>query len=323
MAEEIYRHLYRIQVPLPASPLKYLNAYVVRGGPRNLLIDTGLNREVCKKAIMEGLAELGIGLESVDLFITHLHADHFGLVGQLAGEGCRIYFNRPDSELIEHWEGFESMIQYAAKSGFPEEALRDALDNHPGFRYGSEWTPELRIMGDGDRLTVGDYEFTCIQTPGHTRGHTCLYEPHKRIFIAGDHVLYDITPNIQCWADDFNPLADYMASLDKVRDLEVDLALPGHRNLFSDFRQRVDALKRHHRQRLEEVEQILAKSSPESAYAVASKMTWDLKAKNWAAFPVAQKWFATGEAISHLRYLEAESRIRRVQADPVIMYESA
>jgi hypothetical protein len=49
-------------------------------------------------------------------------------------------------------------------------------------------------------------------------------------------------------------------------------------------------------------------------------MTWDIEADSWEKFPVAQKWFATGEAISHLRYLERRNKIRRVSEDPVITF---
>ena len=40
-------------------------------------------------------------------------------------------------------------------------------------------------------------------------------------------------------------------------------------------------------------------------------MSWDIDCESWELFPVAQKWFATGEALAHLRYLEGEGRIRR------------
>jgi len=321
MVEELYPDFYRIQIPLPNSPLKSLNSYVIRGGARNLIIDTGLNLDACKKAMLGGLAELGIGLETVDLFITHLHSDHFGLVTELAGEDTRIYFNRPDGERLENAQVFEHIHQYSEKNGFPGEGLLDALNQHPGVKYGAGWMPVLHILNDNDRLTVGDYEFTCISTPGHSPGHTCLYEPHKRIFIAGDHVLYDITPHIQCWEDNANPLQDYLLSLDKVRELEVDQAMPGHRNLFKNFTERIDELQHHHSKRLAEVEKILARSSSLTAYEVASEMTWDLTAKDWAAFPHMQKWFATGEAIAHLRCLEMDDRVRRARIDPVIKYE--
>ncbi len=321
--EEIYPNLFRIQIPLPESPLKSLNAYLIRGNPRSLLVDTGLNREECRIAMMEGLQAIGIDLESLDIFITHLHADHFGLVAKLATAGTKIYFNRPDSELIENWQGFEPMIAYGARNGFPEQMLRDALNQHPGFKYGSKWVPFLSMINDDDVLQIGDYRFSCIQTPGHTRGHTCLYEPARRFLIAGDHLLDDITPNIQCWTEDDDPLKSYMESLDKVRPLAVDRVLPGHRRLFNNYRERIDELKSHHEHRLEEVMDILTADAPKSAFETAAKMTWDIKADSWEDFPVAQKWFATGEAISHLRYLENQNRIRREKTEPVIAFAPA
>lgn len=320
MPEELYPNLFRIIIPLPESPLKYLNSYVIKGGDRNLIIDTGLNRKECKDAMMEGLAKLNITLDTVDIFITHLHADHFGLLGELVTPTTNVYFNRPDSELIEHWEGFEPMIRYAAKNGFPEALLRTALNQHPGFKYGTSWIPSLSILNDNDTLTIGDYTFTCIQTPGHTQGHTCLYNAKNRFLIAGDHILGTISPNIQCWMENTDPLREYLESLDKVYDLPVDRVLPGHRRLFDNFRGRIDELKNHHALRLQEALDILDRQSPQTAFDVASKMTWDLVAKSWDDFPVAQKWFATGEAISHLRYLENKGKIRRYAEMPVVTY---
>lgn len=324
MAEEIYPDLFRLYIPLPESPLKYLNSYVIKGGDRNLIIDTGLNRRECKEAMMAGLADLGVGLESADIFITHLHADHFGLLGELVTDKTRVYFNRPDTELIEHWEGFEPMIRYAARHGFPEHLLRKALHQHPGFKYGTDWIPSLNILNDGDVFEIGRYRFTCVHTPGHTQGHTCLYEPVHRFLIAGDHLLEDITPNIQCWSDDTNPLKDYLESLDKVRGLAVDRVLPGHRRIFENFTGRIDTLKRHHAARIKEALEILGRAeAPLSAFETASRMKWDIQAESWEEFPIAQKWFATGEAISHLRYLENEGRISRVAKDPVVCFGPA
>jgi glyoxylase-like metal-dependent hydrolase (beta-lactamase superfamily II) len=319
MCEEILPNLFRLKIPLPDSPLKYLNSYVIKGPDRNLIIDTGLNRRECLEAMQAGLGTLGIDLKASDIFITHLHADHFGLVAKLATDTSHVYFSRPEKELIESWEGFGPMIAYAGQNGFPEDELQAALDKHPGAKFGSEWIPEMKLLEDGDEIRIGDYEFRCVVTPGHTMGHICLYEPDKKILVAGDHILIDITPNIQCWSDTQNPLKHYLASLEKVYSLKVDLTLPGHRRLIENHQTRIEELKRHHADRLTEVLSIL-KAGALNAFQVASQMTWDIDSESWDQFPVAQKWFATGEAISHLRYLEEEGQLVRNAGGKITLY---
>ena len=319
MCEEILPNLFRLKIPLPDSPLKYLNSYVIKGADRNLIIDTGLNRRECLEAMQAGLSTLGIDLKASDIFITHLHADHFGLVAKLATDTSQVYFSRPEKELIESWEGFGPMIVYAGQNGFPENELQAALDKHPGAKFGSEWIPEMKLLEDGDEIRIGDYKFRCVVTPGHTLGHICLYEPDKKILVAGDHILIDITPNIQCWSDTQNPLKHYLASLEKVYSLKVDLTLPGHRRLIENHQARIEELKRHHADRLTEVLSIL-KAGAMHAFQVASQMTWDIDSESWDQFPVAQKWFATGEAISHLRYLEEEGQLVRNADGKITLY---
>lgn len=308
MIEQVLEHLWRIEVPLAGNPLKSINSYLIEAGPRNLLIDTGLDRKECLDAILSGLGEVGAELEKTDFFVTHMHADHSALVPKLARDGSKVYFNRPDAEVFEGVSPWETILHYAGRNGFPEDALRAALQNHPGYKHGVTKIPQFTFLEDGDALEAGDCRFRCVRTPGHTKGHTCLYEPEKKILVSGDHILIDITPNIQCWRDGMNPLADYLASLDKVHALEVDLVLPGHRRIFRNCRERIEELKRHHRRRADEVISILA-GGPRDAYRVASQMTWDLDCASWDLFPVAQKWFATGEAIAHLRYLEEKGEV--------------
>ena len=319
MPEEILPGFYRLEIPLPDSPLKSLYSYIITGSTRNLIIDTGFNREECLAAMQKGLRSLNIDLTCTDFFITHLHADHFGLVEKLKTPTSTIYFNRPDAEILDGWDGFEHMFTYAAENGFPETELRNAFKQHPGKKFGTQWVPELKILQDGDLLEVGDYKLTCIETPGHSLGHTCLYEADKRLLISGDHILGDITPNIQGWSDQQDMLKFYLNSLDKVYPLVVDLVLPGHRSMFTNFRERIDELKHHHMARLDEILSILDQGS-RHAYGVASKMHWDIKCDSWEQFPVPQKWFATGEAIAHLRYLEETHQILRNESVPQTTY---
>ncbi len=261
-------------------------------------------------ALVSGLNECGVDSKQADFFITHMHADHAGLVSTLAGEGARIYFGWADAEIIrsatpEHWE---KQIDFARKCGFPGEELERAIGSHPGRRYSSSNSLNLCVSKDSDTISIGDYLFECVETPGHTAGHICLYERDKKIFICGDHILVDITPNITLSAEERNPLKEYLMSLDKVYDLDVELVLPGHRSIFRNQKERIQELKQHHQIRLKEVISILGKGK-QNAFQIASQMTWDISYKSWDLFPPAQKWFAFGEALAHLKYLEEEGEV--------------
>ncbi len=321
MVEKLAKSLYRIIVPLPNSPLKDLNSYVIKGDKRNLIIDTGFNRSVCYEAMQKGLSELSIDLARTDFMLTHMHADHTGLVSRLATEKSRIYFSRIDSRVFDDDNSWQPLIDFAEINGFPADELQKALNSHPGFKYSPEKKPVFTLIDDGDFIECGDYRLQCIATPGHTQGHICLYEKEKKIFFTGDHILFDITPHIESWAYTTNSLADYIASLDKVYALPVDLVLPGHRNFVGDLKNRIDELKNHHRKRADEVLEVLGTKAM-NAYEIAAGMTWDIDCETWEDFPIAQKWFATGEAIAHLRYLEGEGRIQRNAKQKIVTFQA-
>ena len=119
-------------------------------------------------------------------------------------------------------------------NGFPEDELEKAFADHPGKRYRPQGPLDFTILKEGDKINAGDYSFRCIETPGHSPGHMCLYEDEKNILVSGDHILFDITPNITCWLDFKNALKSYLISLEKVSTLDVSLVLPGHRNLWNN-----------------------------------------------------------------------------------------
>ncbi|MBW1922931.1 MAG: MBL fold metallo-hydrolase [Deltaproteobacteria bacterium] len=323
MVEQVYENIHRIEVPLPKNPLKAVNSYVIRDPERNLVIDTGLNRKECRDVLLEGLRELGVDPGRTDFFITHLHADHSALALSLAGEGAVVYFNGPDYDRVAGKRGsWDDIVQYAGRNGFPEDELEAALKNHPGYKYGSKFDLPLTLLSDGDVIEAGGFRLQCVETPGHTWGHLCLYEARKRILFSGDHILGDITPNIQLWSDRDNPLEWYLESLERVDGMEVDLVLPGHRRIFQDCHGRIRELKEHHRARAEEILGILG-GGTRSAFMVAAEMTWDIDCDNWDDFPVSQKWFATGEAIAHLKYLTEKGKVRKEDRNGIILYSLA
>ena len=324
MFEEILPDLYRIEIPLPKSPLKALNSYLVKDQGRFLIIDTGMNREECLRPMRASLDELNVDLSKTDFFITHFHADHLGLVGNLATDTSKVYFNEPEASAMSVWfekaeERWQEAVRFFCSNGFPEDEIKKALEGHPGFRYSPKRRLDFCVLKEGDTIEIGGYLFRCIETPGHTPGHMCLYEANKKILVAGDHILFDITPNITHWPQLENALKEYLASLEKVYPLDVNLVLPGHRNIWNDHRRRIRELQEHHQSRLSEALSAL-EDGDKSAWEVAPHITWDIDCSSWEQFPAVQKWFAVGETIAHLDYLEADGKIRKKTKDHNILY---
>ncbi|MCP4575379.1 MAG: hypothetical protein GY846_03720 [Deltaproteobacteria bacterium] len=57
-----------------------------------------------------------------------------------------------------------------------------------------------------------------------------------------------------------------------------------------------------------------------SAFETASKMIWNIRADTWEGFPMVEKLFATGEAISHLKYLEEKGVIKKTTEEGMHKY---
>src|SRR4030066_959218 len=319
MIEEVGTDLYKIEIPLPRNPLKALNSYAIKSPERNLIIDTGWNQQECMDAMQAGLKELEIDIRKTDFFITHLHTDHLGLVSNLVKDTSKIYFNQPDADRIKSGIFLDDLMNFARLNGFPEKELQRVPHTHPGFKFRSKGPLSFHILKEGDTLRVSDYVFNCVETPGHSKGHMCLYEPNKKILVAGDHILGDITPTISLLSDDWNPLKEYLESLDKVYQLDIELVLPGHREVFRNCKERIQELKHHHQKRFDEIVSILKKGK-KNAFQVASQMSWDIIYDSWDLFLITQKWFATGEAISHLKYLEENKRIIREMKGQKIVF---
>ncbi len=321
MVTKIAENLYYTVVPLPNNPLRYINVYIIKGD-RNLIIDTGFNRPECEQAIRQALEELSI--QSADVFVTHLHSDHCGLVPKFAGEGSIVYAGETDGEIINfevgnlYWSILDDLF---LKFGFPKAQFGRNTDIHPGRKYVLDSRIDFHYVTEEDVLEYGGYRLHPVWTPGHTPGHMCLYDEEKKILFCGDHILGTITPNITIEICSFNPLKDYLESLDKVEKLDVKMLLSAHGTLVEDMYARIRELKKHHEHRLNEAETILG-SSWKTAYETARDMTWEIDCKNWDEFPAPQKWFATGEAISHLQYLYYEGRAERREENGIYVYRS-
>lgn len=329
MLELLYEkpEIYRMLIPLPENPLKTLNSYLIKLENRNLLIDTGFNRPECHEALIENLKELNVDMEKTDIFLTHLHSDHTGLINKIAHKNSKAYIGKIDYEyMFENLEGFnwEESEKRFASEGFPYEIIERLRDTNQAKIFAPDGMFESILVEDGYKFNVDKLEFTVILTSGHTPGHTCLYLEKEKLLFSGDHILFDITPNITSWLRVKDSLRNYIESLEKIKKLEITKTFPGHRATSDNVYSRIDEIIEHHKSRLTDtLEVIKEKSAKEglTAYEIASFMKWNMRGKSWTEFPDNQKWFAVGETLSHLDYLFNENKIEKFKDNDIYKYK--
>ena len=304
--DEVADEIFRIRVPLPGSPLKEINTYFIRGKKRDLLIDTGFRNVICRNVLNQGLAYLHSDIKRRDVLITHCHSDHVSMADLFVGRQGHVYVNGTDLDYFKRIMTGEVMntlsIRYV-QEGFPSAMMNDIMQNNFAIKFGMPIIDDRYVkIQDNDLLHVGNYTLKAILTPGHTPGNMIFYDENNEIMFCGDHVLFDISPNITPVLDVADPLGDYMNSLKKAEKFSVIKAFPGHRGI-GPYKKRIKELQQHHIVRLEEVIDIVKKNPGITAYDIAAKMSWQISEDNWDAFPLVQKYFAMCECIAHIDYL--------------------
>lgn len=317
MVKEVYRDIWLIEVPLPKSPLRSLNAYLIKGKKRHLLIDTGFNCLESEEVLLTSLKKIGVDRRDMDIFLTHPHSDHAGLAGRVVQGGRSIFCSRSTQKTVNSLTDlgrWQEIFTEAPRLGFEGE-LSHYLGVHPGFKYGNTSRVESVPVEEGDIFKIGEYILKTVSTPGHDPGMMCLYEENHRLLFSGDHILGKITPNISCWSLETNPLEDYFESLGKTRRLALERIFPSHRDIIEGRGERIEELEEHSLERLGEVEDVLRRYGEQTPYEVASRLRWKIPVKNWDDINTVQKWFATGEAMANLVCLYNRGRAALVPGD--------
>jgi len=329
--KEVFPDVFQFRIPLPIPSLRYLNSYLIRAESQYLLIDTGMCNDEAFGELSRQLAQIRVKPQNLtEILVTHFHIDHVGLVSRLRKlSGAQLIVSAKETEAVRltlqtygsHWK---DLTNFYKDAGIPKELVGRMIDSTPSRLY-QEVYEELgrpsRTLEDGEEISIGGYSFQTIWTPGHSPGHICLYEPERRLLIAGDHLLPTITPHVTQWGEERNILADYLDSLEKVGKLDVDVVLPGHEELFKNHRKRIRELQGHHRARAMEIlSEIKAKGL--TAYQIASRISWDVEYSSWERFPMFQKFLAVGETLAHIKFLEEQSRVSRAKRAETVFYHA-
>jgi glyoxylase-like metal-dependent hydrolase (beta-lactamase superfamily II) len=306
-----------LRMPLPFA-LNHINLWLIEDGPQWTAVDTGFalpeTRAAWQQIFAAELGGRGIGR----VIVTHFHPDHIGMAGWLTE-----HWQAPLWITEKEWlharmlsrDGNDDSVRlrrdFGHRAGLNDEDATVFAERQGGYRRGVPTVPpSYHRIGEGTAIQIGGREWRVIIGEGHAPEHACLYCAEAGVLIAGDQILPRISPNIsvQAHEPDGDPLARYLASLDRLRRaLPPDiLVLPSHNLPFRGVHTRIDELAAHHHARCAEV--IAACARPHSA---AELMPILFKRR----LDRHQTGFALGEALAHLHYLVGEGQVERATGD--------
>lgn len=154
-------------------------------------------------AEMQALAE-EYGIRVTEIVCTHGHWDHsMGAAALSETFGAPVACHPLDADLLEH----------------PTTAP---------FNLPLPLTPVIpgRLLEEDDTVTVGQYTFTVLHTPGHTPGGICLYCADDAVLFSGDILFAGTYGRTDFPGGDVTQMAH---SLLRLRALPLETAVyPGH-----------------------------------------------------------------------------------------------
>jgi glyoxylase-like metal-dependent hydrolase (beta-lactamase superfamily II) len=251
------------------------NTYILGAGKTVAVIDPGPAMPAHLSAILAATGARRIS----HILVTHPHADHSGLAGDLAA-------------------ATEAPTYGFGPAGSGRSALMRRLAAHAdlGGGEGSDdrFVPDIRLT-DGAVLNGEGWALTALHCPGHMAEHLCL--ALGDLLFSGDLVMGWSTSLISPPDGD---MGDYMASLDKLARHPWSRFLPGHGDPIDAPALRLADLAAHRRAR--EATIITALSDIPQTLAV-------LTARAYADTPVALHAAASRNAHAHLIDLAVKGRV--------------
>ena len=304
--ERLAGDLWSIPVPIPNNPLRYVSSYAFASGGGLVLLDTGWSAESSWEALVAGLSSIGAALSDVHgVLVSHMHLDHLGLAGRVReASGAWIAMHPADTAIISGVRRHDAEQAVALETAFlvslgaSAQEAATAVGSVEAYRGFTTMAVPDRALSDGDIADVPGWRLRAVHTPGHTPGHLCFVDELSQRLFAGDHILPRITPNISVHSvERDNPLADYLESLAKVRDLSVDEVFPAHEWRFRGLAQRADDIAAHHERRLAELLAAIAAQPGATSWDLAGMLTWS---RSWDQYSGRMRISAVTETAAHV-----------------------
>ena len=318
-AREVAPQIWKIVAPIP-FPLRTVNMHALVGADGWVLVDAGMGTPDARAAFKAGLERAGLSIENLQaIVLTHHHPDHIGLSGELHEQsGAKVYMHPIDEESVQLIysgtmpERFGRVSHFFTQHGLPPTSLWLNNMNRQEARTILSVPPHeaFTLVEDGDTIELAGERYRVIWVPGHSDGQICLFRERDGVFLAADHVLPRITPNIGLYSekDRPNPLGDYLSSLEKVSNLPASIVLPGHGEPFIGLKERTQEITEHHYHRENALLEFLT-DGPQNAYQLTQRLFHD-RLKNDET-----KRMAMAEVLAHLEHMRLNGRVTQQHTD--------
>jgi len=305
----------QVRVPVPFS-LKWINSYLLleKNGTYTI-IDPGLRTLEAEQVWEETLQELSLTWRNCSaIVVTHQHPDHYGLAGYVQQHcDAPVYMTRESKAYTDKLWGtgqaqFErDMEKLLVAHGTPIEIVEAILANMQGFVAKVEPQPVVEYIEAGQTIRLGDRQWLLIHTEGHAYGGIMLYDSLTKQLLCGDQVLPRITPHVGVVAGEDRPvLSQFLANLQQIAKLDVKLVLPGHREPFEGYSERITAIIQHHKRRLASILQYVQEQRAVDSFTCCE---W-LFGKHLREQPHNMR-FALTETIAHLDHLQEKGLLQK------------